>query len=62
MLNIIKIDKWEDNERIFIKTDGIIDICPQKMSLPNQEFVCDVCKHSFPTKKGLGMHKKVHKV
>ncbi len=30
-------------------------------SIQNQEFVCDICKHSFPTKKGLGMHKKVHK-
>lgn len=30
-------------------------------SIQNQKFVCDTCKHSFPTKKGLAMHKKVHK-
>jgi len=30
-------------------------------SVQNQAFVCDVCNHSFPTKKGLAMHKKVHK-
>ena len=30
-------------------------------SVQNQSFVCDVCNHSFPTKKGLAMHKKVHK-
>ncbi len=30
-------------------------------SVQNQSFVCDVCNHSFPTKKGLAMHRKVHK-
>jgi hypothetical protein len=30
-------------------------------SIQNQKFVCETCKHSFPTKKGLAMHKKVHK-
>lgn len=30
-------------------------------SVQNQSFVCDFCNHSFPTKKGLAMHKKVHK-
>jgi DUF4097 and DUF4098 domain-containing protein YvlB len=30
-------------------------------SVQNQAFVCDVCNHSFPTKKGLAMHRKVHK-
>lgn len=30
-------------------------------SIQNQSFLCDVCNHSFPTKKGLAMHKKVHK-
>jgi hypothetical protein len=30
-------------------------------SVQNQAFVCETCNHSFPTKKGLAMHKKVHK-
>jgi hypothetical protein len=30
-------------------------------SVQNQSFVCETCNHSFPTKKGLAMHKKVHK-
>jgi hypothetical protein len=30
-------------------------------SIQNQKFVCETCNHSFPTKKGLAMHKKVHK-
>ena len=30
-------------------------------SIQNQAFVCETCNHSFPTKKGLAMHKKVHK-
>jgi len=30
-------------------------------SIQNQSFLCEVCNHSFPTKKGLAMHKKVHK-
>jgi hypothetical protein len=30
-------------------------------SVQNQAFVCEICNHSFPTKKGLAMHKKVHK-
>ena len=30
-------------------------------SIQNQAFVCDSCNESFKTKKGLAMHKKVHK-
>jgi len=30
-------------------------------SIQNQAFVCETCNHSFPTKKGLAMHRKVHK-
>ena len=30
-------------------------------SVQNQSFVCETCNHSFPTKKGLAMHRKVHK-
>jgi rubrerythrin len=30
-------------------------------SIQNQVFVCETCNQSFPTKKGLAMHKKVHK-
>jgi len=30
-------------------------------SIQNQSFLCETCNHSFPTKKGLAMHKKVHK-
>ena len=30
-------------------------------SVQNQAFLCETCNHSFPTKKGLAMHKKVHK-
>lgn len=30
-------------------------------SIQNQEFVCDVCNKSFPTRRGLGHHKKAHK-
>lgn len=30
-------------------------------SIQNQEFVCEFCKRSFDTKRGLGHHKKAHK-
>jgi len=30
-------------------------------SIQNQAFVCTVCNRYFPNKKGLAMHKKVHK-
>jgi len=30
-------------------------------SIQNQKFFCETCNHSFETKKGLAMHKKVHK-
>ena len=30
-------------------------------SIQNQAFVCETCNHCFPTKKGLAMHRKVHK-
>ena len=30
-------------------------------SIQNQLFVCEICNNSFHTKKGLAMHKKVHK-
>lgn len=30
-------------------------------SIQNQAYVCETCNHSFPTKKGLAMHRKVHK-
>ena len=30
-------------------------------SIQNQEFVCDICKKSFDSKRGLGHHKKAHK-
>jgi len=30
-------------------------------SVQNQAFVCETCSRSFPTKKALAMHKKVHK-
>jgi tRNA nucleotidyltransferase/poly(A) polymerase len=30
-------------------------------SVQNQEYVCEICKRSFDTKRGLGHHKKAHK-
>jgi nitrogen regulatory protein PII-like uncharacterized protein len=30
-------------------------------SIQNQEFVCEFCKRSFDSKRGLGHHKKAHK-
>ena len=30
-------------------------------SIQNQSFVCETCNHSFRSKKGLAMHKKIHK-
>jgi hypothetical protein len=30
-------------------------------SIQNQVFLCETCNESFKTKKGLAMHKKVHK-
>jgi len=30
-------------------------------SVQNQEYVCEICKKSFDTKRGLGHHKKAHK-
>jgi hypothetical protein len=30
-------------------------------SIQNQQFICDICNRSFPTKRGLGHHRKAHK-
>lgn len=31
-------------------------------SIQNQQFICDICNRSFPTKRGLGHHRKAHKL